>query len=271
MALLDLNKKVTRDLPIIPIKDEKGNWKHNGLCPVALVGVDVIEQINTKGEFADIPQLVLQFHFEGVHGTNEPDRYYTMREKIIGTIEGEELAPRDTESVEKNIQEMWDRIKHVLDFTSKSPNYRDIAKISKKDQDKYFDLPATGDPKARVEKFNAFFTYIANFVNGDGEKTKSVLIGDDGKRLVTGWMKLLPAHPQYNYYARPTWVQTGFLEPAPVINAAAGTMKPAQIIRIGMNESLELRVAKKGAAVPGVPGAPDDVNTDTMAFLQGNG
>jgi len=45
MALLDLNKKAAKDLPIQPRKDDKGNWLHNGLSPVQLTAVEVTERI----------------------------------------------------------------------------------------------------------------------------------------------------------------------------------------------------------------------------------
>jgi len=268
MALLDLNKKAAKDLPIQPRKDDKGNWLHNGLSPVQLTAVEVTEQTNKEGEFAGIVQNILKFHFESCEAATEPKRYLTHVEKIIGTLQGDAMEERTTEDIQRNIEDMWARIKHILDGCRLSPNYRNISSITKKDYEKYFDLPAVGTPEARIAKFNAFFTYIAAFINGDGDKVPSMLIGDKGNTLVTGWLKLVPNHPSKKWYVIPTWVQTGFFEPARVLNATAMTMPKAKVIEVKPSENIEL--SKATAATPGaIPGAAGDIsnNPDVMNFL----
>lgn len=271
MALLDLNKKVTRDLPIQPMKDEKGNWKNKGLNPVAFVGVELGTQTNEKGEFAGIEQTVLKFHFEELHTPNDPDRFFTFAEKIIGTVQGEDMEQRPVEDIQKNIEDSWARIKHMLDGCSKSPTFRDIAKVSKKDQEKYFDLPATGDPATRVAKWAQFFGFLAKFINGD-ETTPSMCIGAKGEYLVTGWMKLLPNYPKKQWYTIPTWVGTGFFESSKIINPTLMTLAPAKVISVNpVSESLELAkaaVANNPVAMPGAPGG--EINNDVMNFLNQN-
>ena len=266
MALLDLNKKVTRDLPVKPEKDEKGNWKHKGLNPVAFTGVELAPQTNEKGEFAGIEQLTLRFHFEELHTPNDPDRFFTFAEKIIGTVEGEEMAERTPEAITKNIEESWARIKHMLDGCAKSPNYRDISKISKKDQEKYFDLPATGDAASRIAKWNQFFTFLATFINGD-DKTPSMTLGAKGEYLVVGWLKLLPNHPTKKWYTIPTWVGTGFFEASKIVNPTLMTLAPAKVVAVNpVTESLELAQARTAASpTAALPGG--EVNNDVMDFL----
>lgn len=269
--IIDVKKQVTSNLPIAPVKLPDGNYKYNGLNPVKLVGVEVGEQTYSKGEFAGRTLKVLKFQFQGLHVPTEPDSYLTHTEKIIGSVEGEAMTPRLVADVEGNIVEMWNRIKHILDGCAKSPHYRDISNISEKDIKKYLDLPAEGDIETRVAKFNQFFEFVASFVNGDGKEVKSMLTNDKGEYVVTGWLKLVPNHPSRKFYVIPTWVQTGFFEPALFANVQLQTLAPAKIIRVGANENLELSKAKAasdptGGAPAGAQGGAN-VSPDVLNFL----
>jgi len=261
MAKIDISKKVTSRLSLQPIKTDNGeSFKFGGLVPARLVKIHLVEQNYTKGEFAGYPIKALAFEFENFKlNANEPDRFLTHTEKIIGTVKNEEGSPipRDVASIDANIDTMWARIKHLFDQCVVSPNFRDIASIPAKDIEEYFNLPAEGTVEDRLAKFEAFFTYLANFANGDGDKLKPIYQNADGSGIAV-WLKLVPNYPNRLWYELPTYVGQGFAEG---VRAIGTNLPPAKIINIKATESLELARKGQSASVP-MPGGADSGQGD---------
>ena len=266
--IINPKEKVTNRLNIEPRKDEKGNWLYDGLCPVTLTEVRLVELDYEKGEFANKTVLGLAFEFMNVKANiNDPERYLTHTEKIVGTQEGkgDNATTMSDEKIGKIIQNMWSRIKHIMDNLIMSPNYRDISTISDKDIKKYMDLPTSGTVDDRIAAFNAFFTYICQYINGDGNTIKSMLVDKDNK-FMNFWLILLPDYSSGKYYTIPTFVGTGFIEPLKI--AENNKLLPPRIIHIKPTQSLELaNSTRQPANIPGMPdlnlpnpgGLPQDI------------
>jgi len=138
-----------------------------------------------------------------------------------------------------------------------SPNYRDISTISDKDIKKYMDLPVSGTIDERIAAFNTFFAFICNYINGDGDKTKSMLLDKDGKFL-NFWLILLPDYSSGKFYTIPTFVGTGFMEPLKI--GENGKLQLPKIIHIKPTQSLELtnssRQPGNNSGMPNMPNVP---------------
>lgn len=261
MAIIDRSTKITSRLPIQPVQTEdKKNWKHEGLCPVTLLSVELTDQTDETGEFMGVTRKVLNITFTNYKGANtaEPDRFTTLSEKAVGQKKDENgvLVLRAEADVIANNTEMYKRIAHILENCQSSPTYRPFSSISDKDWDKYFDLPAlvqTGTPAeqvaARIASYDKFFEFIAKWFNGDGVKTKPIHLKENGEPFIHGWLKLLPAYPKRNYYSIPSWVQTGFFEAAAIDPTTKGLRK-AVILQIKPSENLYLASASNAPSSP---------------------
>lgn len=279
MALIDVTQKVTTRLPNEPVKNEDGkSWKYNGLCPVNLASVELRDQTDETGEFQGITRKVLDFTFKNFKGkdTGAPDRFTTLSEKAIGQKKDENGTPvlRAEKDIIANNNEMFKRIAHILENCVSSPTYRAISTITQKDLAANFDLPGhvtEGTPGeqaiARSLAYDKFLTYLYNWFNGDGTKTKSIFLNAANEPIIHGWLKVLPAYPKKNYYAIPSWVQTGFFEYASIDKTTGWLNKPL-ILKIKANESLELLAANAtaGPSASGMPSA-QDVTPAMAAFL----
>jgi hypothetical protein len=252
--IIDPKQKVTNRLNIEPKRDEKGNWLYDGLCPVTLTEVRLVEQEYEKGEFANKSVMSLAFEFVNIKANvNDPERYLTHVEKIVGTQEGkgDNATTMSDEKIGKIITNMWSRIKHIMDNLIMSPNYRDISTISDKDIKKYMDLPTSGTVDERIAAFNTFFTYICNYINGEGDKIKSMLLDKDGKFL-NFWLILLPDYNSGKFYTIPTFVGTGFMESLKIDEK--GKLLLPKIIHIKPTQSLELaNNSRQPANMSGMP------------------
>lgn len=269
---IDVNKDVTTRLNLEPTKDASGQgYKFGGLVPARLVGIHIGTQTFKKGEFEGHTVKTLNFEFENFkYAETESDRFLTHGEKIIGTKEKEDdgsYKDRNPDDIAKNIDQMWSRIKHILDQCVLSPNYRNIANVSKEDLQKYFDLPLSGTVEERIAKFEAFFEYIAQFANGDGASLKPIFHLADGAGVAM-WLKLLPNYPDGKWYAIPGFVGQGFAEAATVVGK---TLNPAKIIKIKASETLELSASRKGAgaAIENSSLPPSGLDANAIRILQG--
>jgi len=279
MALIDLSQKVTTRLPNEPVKNEDGkSWKYNGLCPVILDSVTLRDQTDETGEFMGITRKVLDFTFKNFKGkdTGAPDRFTTLSEKAVGQKKDENgtLVYRPEKDIIANNNEMFKRIVHILENCVSSPTYRPITTVPKKEYEANFDLPGNvteGTPGeqaiARAAAYDKFLTYMAAWFNGDGVKTKAIHLNAAGEPIIHGWLKVLPAYPKKNYYAIPSWVQTGFFEYVS-LDKTTGWLNKAVILKVKANEQLELLAANAvaGPAAGGMP-ASGDVTPAMAAFL----
>jgi len=252
---IDINKTVTSRLNIQPEKLPTGGYKYDGLCPIRFVGCSITTQTAEKGQFAGIETKVLNFDFVNYKtSASDPDRYLTHQEKVIGTQkkDGESYVDMDRAIVDKLIENMWGRVKHILDSCMGLANYRDI--IKDVNLTKVIAFPDTNDGAKIAEAFDKFYQFVCDFVNGDGKKILPIYLNTDGKGVAL-WAKLLSAYPDFKRYAFPTFVGQGFLEK---INFTGDKPVPAKIIQIKPSETLELASGKRagGAAIPGI--APGD-------------
>jgi len=287
MARIDVNQKITSRLPIEPERNpDKTTWKFDGLCPVILHEVALREQIDEQGEFQGITRKVLDITFTNFRISDiEPERFTTLSEKAIGTKMTKDgaLVIRPEEDVITNNNDMFKRIKHILDGCQSTPTYRSFSGLDEKTLDEYFDLPGLGDlnitaeenARARAAQYDKFLQFMHDWFNGvinekvPSKSTKSVFRDANGKSIVQGWLKVVPAHPNYNYYHIPTWVSQGFFEFAPIDPQTKYPRKPI-IIKVKASESLELMVkgrsANQGSNPSGMPPTLN-VSPSMMQFL----
>lgn len=249
MALLNINEAATTRLPLEPIKATDGkSWMYNGCIPTTIISVGVTTQKHEKGEFAGNEVPVLAIEFTNLkRSVDEPDKFATQYIKVVGSKEKEpgtddQYRDRPAADIIKDQNETWKLVKHFIESLNDSPNYRSITNIPKTDLTTYFDLPATGTPADRLKAYSKFFTYIANFINGDGNERKSMIIGKDGSPLNI-WVKMLPNYDKdpkrkNKYYSISRYIGSGVFEPLK-IDKDKHLVSP-RIIRVKATESLEL-------------------------------
>lgn len=267
--IIDVKQQVSNLLPIEPVKLTDGTWAFNGLCPVVLSEVTLGTQTDEKGEFKDVPRLVLKFVFNNYKlAATEPDRFLIMSEKAVGTKQNDNgaLLPRSEADIHTNNNDMFKRIKHILDNCSSSPTFRNIETLDTKTLNENFDLPGIVDAATeeeavaiRVAAYNKFFTFMHNWFNGGGEGAKAVkpiIYNAKDEPIIQGWLKLLPNHPSKKFYTTPTWVGTGFFEYA-AINSQTKALNKAIKLKVKATESLELNKASaQVTAAPHASGMP---------------
>lgn len=257
--LLDLNQSTTTRLGLEPIKNPNGNgYLYEGCIPTRVMDVKVATQNHEKGEFKDMDVPVLQIEFENVKlNLNDPDRFYTHTFKVVGTKQLQKgttdvYEDRAINDIENDTLILWKGIKHFLETLTGSPNYRSVTSIPKEDVVKYLDLPGIAPAKERLDKYTAFFEYIAKFINGDSAEIKSQILDVDGKGLPM-WIKMLPNYDKdprrdKKFYTISRFIGQGVFEPMKVDKNGLPVGSP-KIIRVKPTESLALTVtASAGAA-----------------------
>ncbi len=255
MSILDLNVKATSNLPLKPIKDPAvvGSFLYDGFVPGILKSVELYDVKYEKGEFKGVEGIKsLRFTFVNYPLTaEEPERVLIHDEKIVGSkkYEGERLVDMDVANVESLTVAMWKRIKHILEELKYSPNYKSIEKITKKDYEKYFNLPTSGTAQERSDAFNAFFGYICNFITGNGEEGKSMLVHERLKNAgYPMWLNIQADKQDSSRYALPQSVGSGMVEAArfnkegKLLPVSRLERKPADILVV---------TARKGKSIPG--------------------
>lgn len=252
-----------------PRKDATGVLLYKGLCIGRLNSIELAEETHAKGEFADKTIKVLVFEFqEHKLNADDPDRFYVRREKIVGTLTTDKKV-RSAKDIAQNINEMWFRIKHILDTCKPQPTFRDIATIPDDIAEEFINLPVDGEVDDRIADFNKFFEFVVNFANGN--ETVPAMYKDANGEGQLMWIKLLPEHPDYNRYAIPSWVKGGFVE-ATSLNAEGRPVAP-KILEIRPNESLELVVKAKNApaqgGTSGLPAGAAAADQSTVDYLRG--
>lgn len=260
MAKLNIAQKTTTNLPLRPVKDGKEGFLFDGFVPSILTSVTIGEQEYSKGEFEGRKIKTLMFTYTNYKlNPDEPERYLIHTEKIIGTKEEKDgvLKDRTEEAIDKNITEMWKRVKHIMEELKYSPNYKDVSHIPQKDWNKYFDIPAIGDVEVRVKTYEGFFQYVADFINGtDG---KSMLTH---KRVTNGvpcWLNIQASYPDKQFWSLPTFVSQGFME-AMRFTEKGAIIPPVRLER-KPSDVLVLRVkAQKGVTDNSIPGSGNEAS-----------
>lgn len=263
MSLLNLDQPSVSRLGLEPIKTQDGKLLYGGIVPTIVTAVEVDTQKHEKGEFAglEVPVLKVEFENKKISG-DEPDKFLTHTFKVVGSkqlINGtqDQYEDRPAKDIKADIDLLWGSVKHFLmEGFAGSANFRAITKISDKDFAENFDLPEYGSPEERIAKFTKFFTFIAKFVNGDGNELKSMILTADGKPYEM-WVKLLPNYDKdpkrdAKYYTIPRFIGQGVFEP---LKTDGKVILQPRILRVKPSENLEL---KKAVANPnaGAPGAP---------------
>lgn len=263
---LDVNKNVTSRLSVQPIKDENGKYLFGGLVPVTLESITLETQEHKKGEFESFNVPLMRFEFKGIKLDNdEPDRWLTVSAKTVGTVQkndetGElEISPEETVQIYQN--KMWDIIKHILDNLTESPGFKNVSSISAEDIKKYFNLPEKGTPDKIIEKYEAFFKYLVDFVN-DNKMT----VDKNGKPLEF-WIKVLPEYRERKYYTIPGYVNKGWIEP--IGRDKSGKLLAAKRISIAPNESLELAMLGSDSPLPSDSNIGASAMSDDLKALMG--
>lgn len=282
--LLDLNQNTVSRLGLEPIKNgDKNGYLFEGCIPAQVSEVEVGSQDYEKGEFAGKNLPVLKIEFTNLKlNSEDPDRFLTHSFKPIGTKvlepgSTDTYVDRDQKEVLANIVEQWQFIKHFLESLTGSPNYKNISKISKEDFTKYFNLPSAGDVDTRIAAFKAFYTYIAEFINGDGNENKSQILDANGKALPI-WVKALPNYDKdpkrnHKYYQISRFIGQGVFEAMKIVNGIPSSPK---VIKVKPGESLELTAvgtsagpAKPGSMSGSTASGSDGVDPEVMKMLMG--
>jgi hypothetical protein len=243
---INVNAEVTSRLNIEPVKKTDGTWLFDALCPVVLTKVELTTQTYEKGQFKDLPITVLNFEFTNLKfNKSDPDRFYVHQEKAIGTqkIENGDYVENETKKIEGFITAMWGRIKHIMDATKGSPNYRNI--VEDKAFLKLINFPTKGTGEEISKFYTAFFTYVCEFINGNGATTFPMYLDKKGNGLAM-WAKLLPDYSEGRRYQFPSYVEKGFLEPMVINEKGEPTL--AKIVKVYPKETVELRSAGKAPA-----------------------
>lgn len=264
MALLNLNEQATSRLPLEPIKKTDGmGYIYNGCIPATIIEVKKVTQKHEKGEFAgmEVPALAIEFTNYKLN-VNDPDRFSTHYVKVVGSKQlqvgtSDQYMDREAKDIIADNTEMWKLVKHFLDSLVGSPNFRNIADIPKKDITEYFDLPDHGTAENRAKAYDKFFTYIANFVNGDGNEKKSMILDANNQPLHI-WVKMLANYdkdPKRNakYYAIPRFIGSGVFEPLKVDGTTKLPIAP-RIIKVKPTENIELIATPQSANKANVSG-----------------
>jgi hypothetical protein len=277
--LLDLNVQATSRLGLEPIKGADGQYLYGGIVPAVITDVHLGIQKHTKGEFKDMDVPVLQVELENFKLTDKDvDRFHTHTFKLVGTKQlvqntQDQYETRKVEDVNNDTTDLWKSIKHFLESLSGSPNYRNIANISKEDSLKYLDLPGSEIPAAdRIAKYKAFFEYIIKFVVGDAT-LKSQVLDAEGKPLPI-WVKMLPNYDRDSkrnakFYSIPRFINQGVFEPMKV-DKGIPVGRPL-IIRIKATESLALIATTGAAPVAGAPSnsaTPGNISPEVANLLK---
>lgn len=253
--LLDLNQNTVSRLGLEPIKNPSGTgYLFEGCIPSQISSVEVDSQKYEKGEFAgkDVPVLKIEFTNFKLN-PSDPDRFLTHSFKPIGT---KQLMQNSTDTYEdrpeveviQNITEQWQVIKHFLESLVGSPNYRNVTKISKEDLTKYFNIPSSGTVEVRLAAWLDFYTYLATFINGDGNENKSQIFMTDNKPLPL-WVKALPNYSKElkrnaKYYEISRFIGQGVFE---TMKFAGNVPISPKVIRVKPSESLALASSTSGS------------------------
>lgn len=284
MSLQQLDVQATSRLGLEPIlmPGTKNEYAYKGCVPTKVTEVAVDYQKHEKGEFAGMEVPVLRIEFVN-HKTDPtmPERFLTFFVKPIGSkqlVEGtqDQYENRQPADIIDDNATMWKTIKHFLDSLSHSPNFRKIEAIKKEDHIKYFDLPEIDTPDNRRKKYEDFFTYIANFINGDGKDIKSMIL-DVKNEPIKMWVKVTPNYdkdPKRNakWYTINRYIGKGVFEP---LKESGTTLIPPRIISATPSE-LELNTgvrnpvtaaATQGAGVMSQGGA--NLDPSVRSLLEG--
>lgn len=200
-------KEVTNRLKFKPIKE------FDDLCLGHLedvrVEINEVKKVNDKGqestwEYAGnmIPQLVFEFKNDAFKDEKVVDRYYLHRERIIGAVHSDGSPIADTK-LEGMYGSMWDRIKHIHDAYSGSPNYKPF-------DDEVPEINEKATVEERVKQFTKFFKFVADAFN-KGADGQTPIYKSAGKPIVMN-MKLVAEYKEGKYLAFPTFVGEGFIE-----------------------------------------------------------
>lgn len=130
---LDIKQKAVSNLPLKPIQDKEGGFKNGGFVRSVLKEVVFDTQTYEKGEYEGKEVPVLKFVWENYRTSDsEPVRVHIHTEKILPTLQrsGENMEPIDEDNINDNIQNMWKRIKHIIEELYTSPNYRSVDTIT---------------------------------------------------------------------------------------------------------------------------------------------
>lgn len=248
---LDINKKVTSNLPFEPQE------KLGGLCIGTLLSVEVkmadVESVKKDGtpsewEYAghSIPRLEFRFKQAGI----EEDRFFTFTESVISELKDTELQEVSEELTAKLYNNMWDRMRHILDAFKGLKQYEEIKELP--------ELSVIGKTEVKIKEFTKLFNIVADVLNK----------GKNGKPLYTDLklvMKLLPEYKERKYLTFPTFVGKGFIELAKQVDGKLSTT-----LKIYPNESV---VLSSGKVAPGSQAVTDHsapIDSSEMADLLNN-
>jgi hypothetical protein len=202
----DAKKEVTRSLKFKP------NADLDNLCLGTLQGVEVVitesPKIKEDGsenpyEYAGLELPNLKFTFKNhirPEDKDKAERFFIHVEKPIvsKTNKGETMTEK---TILDLYEQMWDRIKHIHDAYSTSPNYVPFGDLG--------ELNEKAAPDVRIKQLTKFFTVVAAAFN-DGKAGK-IFQDEKGNGIIT-WMKLVADYSSAKFLVFPTWPGEGFIE-----------------------------------------------------------
>jgi len=247
MANLNVDQQATRDKQLKPIFDSvSGKWKHGGYVPAKIESVEVVDYDFATGEFAGQKVPKILFHFANIHA-KDVRAVYTFGLSIPSSkkysIQGNknsDLVSRDVVEIEKEIQETYRKLKHMLDAFAGKANYRALNVLPKKLSTELLNLPEFGDAAARIEAFGKFFHFFADWMNGtyliDPKKdtVRLPIYQDATGKPISIWMILMPVETSNKKgykYEFPLYTGTGFIE-CITVAADGASLNPPSIIEI---------------------------------------
>jgi len=155
----DTNKKVTTDLPIIPIKE------YNNFVVGEIISVEVTEKVseaktNYQYKGMNIPNIVIKFK-QKIDAYNKDDRFAYQVFKPVTTVrnDGQKVADDTFTSI---VMGQFDHLKHILDSFEGMANYEGLKDIS--------GIDSEAAPEELLKQFKAFYqVFVKAFAGKDGK------------------------------------------------------------------------------------------------------
>lgn len=255
----NVEDKVVRDLPFEPNPDTY-NLVICGIDSVTKKELEVAlvnkDGVASSSEYAGkkVPVFEIVFKTYPSAKTNLRERVLRVTDSVPYTIKKDGSAI-DVADVNKNITNMFQRIKHLYDAYVSIPNYKKIEKLPSIDMDASIDK--------RIASFDKFFSAFEAAFN-KGKDDKPVYRPAVGIPY-QGYLKVLPEYSTKKWFTIPSFVNTGFFELVKIDSITKVPFSPN--IKVGINESLELRAEKKGKADGAVNDSPDTASDDIQDIL----
>ncbi len=155
----DLNKQVTQDLPVKPIKEYGDNVVGQ------ITNIEIIEKVSEAKNDGyqykgfTVPSLVITFK-QSIDTFNEKDRYAKLILNPVVT-KMNTGADMDTKTVDNIVQGIFGHLKHILDTFEGTSNFKPLKKLTALEQ--------STDAQTMLDNFDKFYKeWLVAFAGKDG-------------------------------------------------------------------------------------------------------